>query len=172
MQTTVQIERPESASEKLPQGAGQLTLTVRLSFNETLKNRTAVLFDVPAWLLPRLETYLAKYRPQLLGGCKDHGRLWVTFRGARLASYTVCDIFRDFGNKVLGRHLNSHVLRHAMASTIIIRNPGDNDLAAAALGHKTTEMVDKVYSKSASRELSRMWQRKLRARKRQLGLEN
>ena len=59
-----------------------------------------------------------------------------------------------------------------MASTIIIRNPGDNDLAAAALGHKTTQMMDEVYSKSASRELSREWQGKLRARKRHLGLEN
>ena len=146
--------------------------TVRLSFSDTLKNRTGILFDIPHWLMPRLTLYLTQHRPRLLGKTKDHGGLWVSRRGTQLSPITIAMIFNDFGNKKLGRQLNCHVLRHAMASTIIVRNPGDNDLAAAALGHRTTKMVDEVYSKSASRELTRVWQRKLRARKRQLGLEN
>jgi integrase len=140
--------------------------TVRLAFSDTLKNRTSVLFDIPDWMMPRLELYLTQLRPRLLGKAKDHGGLWVSRRGTQLSPISIGAIFNDFGETKLGRHLNCHVLRHAMDNTIIIRNPGDNDLAAAALGHKTTQMVDEVYSKSASRELSRVWQRKLRARMR------
>jgi integrase/recombinase XerD len=146
--------------------------SARIAINDTMKNHTAVLFDVPDWLMPRLDKYLSGIRPVLLGKKKDEGALWLTQTGSKLTLSTMDKVFQKFGNRRLGRNIHSHLMRHAMANTIVIRNPSDHDLAAAALGHTTTQMVDQVYTRSASYELSKVWQRKLRARRRELGLED
>jgi hypothetical protein len=54
--------------------------TVRLAFNDSLKNHTALLFDVPEWIMPRLNRYLQVHRALLLGPHKDNGALWVSKR--------------------------------------------------------------------------------------------
>jgi len=146
--------------------------TTRLLFETSVKNGTSLLFDIPDWMMNRFTKYIKVHRPCLLGKRPDHLGLWVSRRGTHLSPVTVAQIFNKFGIERLGRQFNCHLMRHAMASTIIIRNPGDSDLAAAALGHKGTDMVEQVYSKSASVELSKLWQRKRRRRTRYFGVKS
>jgi integrase/recombinase XerD len=145
--------------------------TIRLAFNDTLKNNTSLLFDLPRWLTVRFQRYLKVHRSLLLGRHSDKCQLWVSRRGTKLSDVMIGTIFKKFGHAKLGRHFNVHSLRHALAHTIILHNPGDTDLAAATLGHKNTQMVSEVYTKSAGQEFGKAWHKQRDARKRRLGLE-
>jgi integrase len=146
--------------------------TTRLLFESSVKNGASLLFDVPDWMMDRFNKYLKVHRPRLLDRKADHLGLWVSRRGTHLSPVTVAINFNKFGVKKLGRQFKCHLMRHAMANTIIVRNPGDSDLAAAALGHNGTDMVEQVYSKSATIELSKTWIRKRRRRVRHFGVDS
>lgn len=139
---------------------------------DSMKNRTAVTFDVPDWLFPRLVIYLKEIRPRLLGDNPDHHDLWIESRtGGRLSYLGLYRMFPRFGNRKLNRPIHCHLMRHGMADTMILRNLGDSDLIAAALGHTTTQMVETVYTRSANMQMSKLWLNQLRMRRRKLGLE-
>ncbi|MCB5946095.1 site-specific integrase [Acidocella sp. KAb 2-4] len=146
--------------------------TIRLTFRDTVKNQQPLLFDVPDWLRSRLERYLTVHRPRLLNGDRDHGHLWVSLRKRPLSAVMIGQIFQKFGRDFLDTELNIHAFRHAMANTIVLRDPGDIDLAAAALGHRTVKMVTEVYTQSAGEAMGRLWHQRLRERTRRLGLED
>lgn len=138
----------------------------RLMFLADVKNDALLLHDVPPELAKRLEVYLATFRKALLGGRQDHGALWVGRGGRPLLEKAVAAGINKFGQEHFGRGLNSHVFRHVFASTTVVRNPADADLAAAALGHTTEQMVHGTYTRSAADEISRIWLRKLSRRRR------
>ncbi|WP_284258569.1 tyrosine-type recombinase/integrase [Acidocella aquatica] len=142
----------------------------RLMFLNPLKGGIPVLFDIPSWLEPRLKIYLEKHRITLLGGKHDHGGLWICRGGAKFSTTTIKHIIKKFGQNRLHRPLISHVFRHAMGTVIVLKKSSDNVLAAAALGHTTTMMVDKVYTKSANIQFSRKYQNIIKDRRRKLGL--
>lgn len=133
----------------------------RLMFIDDVKNGAAVLFDVPPELAGRIEIYVGTFRVALLGGRADHGVLWVARGGKPLSQGAVATGISKFSRTYLDRHLNSHVFRHAFAVITITRNPADADLAAAALGHTTEQMVQGTYTRSGSDEISRLWLKKL-----------
>ncbi len=140
----------------------------RLMFPSDVKNGALLLFDVPPELAQRLETYLGAWRIALLGNRLDHGFLWIARGGKPPLEKTVAMGIAKFGRLHLGRSLNSHVFRHAFAVTTVLRNPADADLAAAALGHTSEQMVHGTYTRSDDQEISRLWLRKLTRKRRGL----
>ncbi len=133
----------------------------RLMFPSDVKNGALLLFDVPPELAQRLETYLGAWRIALLGNREDRGHLWIARGGKPPREKTVGMGIAKFGRLHLGRSLNSHVFRHAFAVTTVLRNPADADLAAAALGHTSEQMVHGTYTRSDEQQISRLWLRKL-----------
>jgi integrase len=145
---------------------------MQVTIYDSMKNGSAVIFDVPGWLMPRLQIYLNEARPRILGNQPDHGFLWMSSRdGLKLSRSEVVHLFPRFGKRQLGRSVNTHLARHMMANELIIRDPGDAELIAAALGHTSLQMVQEVYTRSATVELSKAWQKTINKRRRNLGLD-
>jgi hypothetical protein len=56
--------------------------------------------------------------------------------------------------------------RHALATTIVTRDPRDLEVASAALAHRGTTRVSRVYDRSGAAAADAAWKRLLRKRKR------
>lgn len=140
-----------------------------IAFSRTLKTDAAIMFDVPAWLQPYLERYLALHRPILVEDGPRTDALWISRRHQPLSPIRGSEILTAFSQKHLGCPLNNHSFRHGLASTFILANPGDADLAAAALGHNGTRMVHDVYGRSAGFAMSRLWLNTLKSIRRSYG---
>lgn len=134
----------------------------RLSFTETLKTESTILFDIPEFLQPRLQLYLDRYRQILLGNRPARSSLWLARGGKPISVIWTSKIIDRFGQQHLERSLNSHLFRHTFASMLVLREPGSVDLAAAALGHEGTNMVENVYTRSIGYEITGLWLKKLK----------
>jgi hypothetical protein len=80
----------------------------------------------------------------LLGGRPDHHALWVNRWGERLEATGLRGVFQRLGKRTIGRPLTVQVTRHALATTIMTRDPRDLEVASAALAHRGTTSVNLV----------------------------
>ena len=102
----------------------------------------------------------------LLGGRPDHHALWVNQWGKRLAATALRGVFQRLGKRTIGRPLTVHVTRHALATTIMTRDRRDLEVASAALAHRGTTSVNRVYDRSGAETADAAWKSVLRHRKR------
>jgi len=130
---------------------------IRLLFTDSVKNGVVVDVLLPSFLLPNLRTYLGRHRPILLQGGDDTGDLWINLQGRPLQYSTLLNVFSQTGKRLFGRSLHVHLVRHAMATGIMERDPRDLEVAAAALTHKSTSSVDEVYDRSGAHTAQKMW---------------
>lgn len=128
-----------------------------LQFQETVKNKADLDYEVPGWLVAYLDTYLTRHRPILLGERPDHHRLWVCDDGYPLRQTSIDGIFTDLCRTVDGQKVTTHPFRHAKATAFMLRDPGNLELAAAALGHNGVSSVNQVYDRSGGIAASRAW---------------
>ncbi|MBB5374483.1 tyrosine-type recombinase/integrase [Acidocella aromatica] len=132
-----------------------------------VKNQQGLDYEIPAYLVAYLETYLHRYRPVLLNGQPDHGGLWVAEDGPQLAMTGVSAVFKKIGRQIDPDVTSTHPFRHTKATSFIMRHPKYLDLASAALGHKGHSSVNSTYDRSGGLSASRLWnrlvQRKFRA---------
>jgi hypothetical protein len=75
-------------------------------------------------------------------------------------------VFQRLGQRTVGRPINVHVTRHALATTIMTRDPRDLEVASAALAHRGTTSVNRVYDRSGAETADTVWKAELRDRKR------
>lgn len=128
-----------------------------LQFQETVKNKADLDYEVPGWLASYLEIYLDHHRPILLGDGPDHGGLWVCDDGEPMKPGGVHAVFDHLCRTPDGKRLSTHPFRHAKATAFILRNPANLDLAAAALGHDGVGSVNQVYDRSGGISASHAW---------------
>lgn len=142
----------------------------RLVFEEA-GTKTGAICDlrVPDMLVPYLQAYLDRYRPVLLDGTDDHGRLWVNIGGEPLAYEALYGLFARKAQKLIGRPINPHLTRHSLATTILTSDPRAIATAAAALTHRGTRSVSEVYDRSGRTGAEAEWQRILRRLRAQRG---
>ena len=141
---------------------------IRLLFTTSVKNRQVVDILVPPFLLPHLRAYLEKHRPILLQGTEDCQALWINLLGRPLEYTALRFVFTQTSTRLIGRSLTVHIVRHAMATRIMDRDPRDLEGASAALAHRGTSSVNEVYDRSGHRTAQRMWMRLLRNSRKRL----
>ena len=128
-----------------------------LQFQETVKNKADLDYEIPGWLAAYLDIYLARFRPILLGPLPDHGHLWVCDDGLPMKPRGVHAVFVQHCRTPDGEPLSTHPFRHAKATAFMLRDPGNLGLAAAALGHSGVSSVNQVYDRSGGIAASRAW---------------
>jgi site-specific recombinase XerD len=110
---------------------------------QEVKNRQAISFDIPARLLPYLETYLSAIRPQLTQAAV--GPLWVAWDGARLKYHGVYIAFTRISKELFGNSINPHLLRACAATTLASDSYTSAQAARGLLGHRRFETTEKYY---------------------------
>lgn len=128
-----------------------------LQFQETVKNKADLDYEIPDWLTGYLTVYLECFRPILLGDRPDSCRLWLCDDGLPLQPGGVSAIFEHHCRSPDGIPVSTHLFRHAKATAFMLRNPANLELAAVALGHNGTSSVNQVYDRSGGIAASRVW---------------
>ncbi len=113
--------------------------------------------DVAEWM----RRYLEVHRPLLLRD-SNSDRLWFGRRGRPLDYYAFQRIMTNLGVAVLGRPITTHVLRHAVATFTMTRDPRNGALAMDLLSHRTARTVDRYYDTSGRKPAQGAWERILR----------
>ena len=128
-----------------------------LQFQESVKNKADLDYEVPGWLADYLAVYLERFRPVLLCGQPDHGRLWVCDDSFPMKPGGVHAVFDHLSRTTDGQRASTHPFRHAKATAFMLRDPGNLGLAAAALGHNGVSSVNQIYDRSGGIAASRAW---------------
>lgn len=116
----------------------------------------------PADLAAVLRTYLRQFRPVLQGGHAVTDRVWINRDGDPLGPHAMYGLFQRVG-RAAGIELRPHLVRHTLATTLMAAAPLNLRLAAAALTHKGSRMVNEVYDRSGTEASQAMWRRLRRA---------
>jgi len=140
---------------------------MRLVFDTTVKNREVIDTPVPGWIAAYLRTYLEIHRPALVQGLDDHGALWVNIDGQMLNYTVVGHIVRNTTDR-LGFKTNPHAFRHALATTLMERDPRNIAIASAALAHRGTSSVNQVYDRSGNLGAQKYWLKFFRDQRRKI----
>jgi hypothetical protein len=131
---------------------------IRLVLDSTVKNGEVI----DSWLPKTLEWYMRRYlehhRRNLLQGYPDIPGLWITSIGQQLHDNSYFPIFQRVGERVIGRGINVHSVRYAMATTTLDDDPRDIELASAGLAHVGTSSVTLTYDKGAPARANRAYQ--------------
>lgn len=111
---------------------------------------------LPVDLAVCLRTYIERYRPILRGGKPPTDRLWINRDGDPLSPFAMYGVFKRVG-RLAGIELRPHLVRHTMATTLMSVAPMNLGLAAAALTHKGSRMVNETYDRSGTEASQRIW---------------
>lgn len=133
----------------------------RLHFQRT-KNGMVLPPKLGKGLEAPLEHYLTMLRPLLLKNQIDSNCVWINARGQKLASTAFRGIFVRVGIQLGSPDLHPHACRHGMATGLLQRDPRAVKVAAAALAHRSTASVNRVYDRSGSTIAAEEWARTLK----------
>jgi site-specific recombinase XerD len=117
----------------------------------------------PEALVPALETYLERWRPQLAspGRVAASTALWLTEQGRGISpNHARCRISRHT-QKAFGRPVNPHLFRDAAATTVAITSPEQVHILGRLLGHRTIATAQKHYNQARETQAAREWHRVL-----------
>jgi integrase len=142
---------------------------IRIVFDTTLKNHRVFDVLVPEFLCRYVREYILTYRPILLQGSADAGALWINLQGRPLSYAALYGLFMTRSGKLINERLNPHSARHSLASSVMLNDPRDIDLAADCLGHRNTGTVTRYYNQAGPGAASAAWQKLL---KKKSGTEN
>ena len=130
---------------------------IRLVFEESVKNREII----DTVLTDRIEGYMRAYfdnqRPLLLRDGDDHGAVWVNLDGHPLKYSTMGQLIVKI-TQAWGHPMTPHGARYALATTIMRKDPRRIGVASAALAHRGTSSVNRVYDQSGSAAAQSYWQ--------------
>jgi len=119
-----------------------------------MKNRSPFEISVPAALTPRMDRYLAIYRPALAKGSRSSA-LWITKQGRAMRPFSVHQRISRITRRLFGSSMSVHRFRHASATAIAIERPEKVRMAMSLLGHRQFSTTDRYYIAGQSLEASR-----------------
>lgn len=121
--------------------------TWRLSVPASLtKQRRFQSCEIRTDLAPRLERYLAFFRPVL---CSKHftgNALWVTVESTPQTANRFFNKFCRLTSEHFGQHITPHDARKIAATTIAIHNPREVHAIAGVLGHAGPLVGEQYYN--------------------------
>jgi hypothetical protein len=138
---------------------------IRLLLDTTVKNGEIISSVVPKSLEPYLRRYLVHHRGILLRGNVDPGAVWISHFGQQLSYGSLFHLFQRIGERVIGRRINVHSVRYAMATTTLDNDAHDIELASAGLAHRGTSSVARIYDKGGPQRANRAWRAILKRRR-------
>jgi integrase len=104
-----------------------------------------------------LRRYLSVWRPILIGTRIDPGAVWANADATPVAANSIHPIVRNRSAMLLGRPIYPHLFRHSLATGLLTRDPFAVRTASAALGHRSTECVDRTYDRAGTTGAQRVW---------------
>ncbi len=132
----------------------------RLTFaSMDIKNGVTVDLPLPATLVPYLRRYIEEHRPRILNGAPEEGWLFISERRRPLSDHSLYDVFRRWGEELLGQPINPHAIRHAIATGLLVADPRSVRVAGAALAHRGTRSVNEIYDRSGRAGAEAEWRR-------------
>jgi integrase len=155
------------ASIRIGQHLTPMDDRLRISFaaDETKTHEPFTVFLSPT-VRHLVEHYIATWRPLLLGEAEDQRHLWLASKGRFITAPGVYDIFRKWGERLIGRPINPHLTRHTVATGLMTANPTALPYAAAALGHRNNRSVNETYDRTGMEGAHLAWGRIRRKLKR------
>jgi len=106
-----------------------------------------------------LTLYVERHRPVLLSMLgKDTDRLWISVQGRPMEASTIYNTFRKTALALIGMACSIHSVRHALVTTMMKADPRDLDIAAAALGHRSSRTTRGAYDQSGASASNGVWQ--------------
>ena len=113
---------------------------------------------LPTYLVPRVESYLANYRLQLLGGsdrfsaleARPTKKLWVSRHGRPLSTAQVARTIREMTLSTVGVAITPHLFRSCAATTAAMYAPRMPHLASAILDHVDPRTTESSYNCATS----------------------
>lgn len=131
-----------------------------------VKTNKADRFNLPERLTPYVQRYLDVVRPSLLKG-GSYDELWISRLGAPLtAAGLESRIFR-LSLKRFGQWFGPHRFRHAIATILALRDPGNPGMAAAMLGISVA-VAEEHYKRPGQIQASRTYAQLVEQRRRKL----
>ncbi len=134
--------------------------------SETKTHRRAE-HPVPSYLEAHLRTYIAVYRPLLLG-TKSSDRLWLSIRGNPMDGHGVYLRITELCQKAFGAPLNPHAFRSIGATTVAILAPEEIGAVPAFLQHTNPKTSEEYYLRASSMAVGRRYGDTIRELRRSL----
>ena len=124
------------------------------------KTRNAIVLPFPEPLVPALEVYLARWRPQLapLGQTTlPCPALWLTEQNCGISpSHAHLRITRHT-RAAFGRPVSPHGFRDALATTVAINSPEQMGIVTPLLGHSGPGTAQRHYNLARAMEAATAW---------------
>jgi integrase/recombinase XerD len=145
---------------------------IQIPASET-KTKTLIELPWPDLLVSHLETYLADHRSRIAalrgfraGAARD--ALWLSMHGPPMTDNGIYDRIVARTREGLGQPINPHLFRDCAATSIAIDDPAHVGIASRLLGHRTGSTTERYYNQARSVEASRLMQKSLLTRRRDL----
>ncbi len=122
---------------------------------EDMKNRRSLELPLPITLTEPLEYYLKAVRPALING-SDGQELWIGRNGLPMTKATISNMIRLRSKKEFGIGIGPHRFRHAMATSVTIKDP-QNSMISAQLLAISHSMVQKHYDRASDSVAARRY---------------
>lgn len=131
--------------ESLMVNSGWATIVV----HET-KNGDGHVTPWPRKLLSDLQEYLQVYRPYLVNGGPDDGRVWIGRDGWPLTTGGLSRQVGDVTERLFGQRINPHLLRDCCVTSIVEADPREAPRASALAGHRDPRTTERHYQHASS----------------------
>lgn len=132
-----------------------------------MKNRCPLEAAFPRELVPFLETYLDRWRPDLLQN-HETDRLWITHRGRPMGYKEIYSRVTSVTKRELGHPVNPHLFRDCAATSIALEDPEHVMITISILGHSSLSTAEKYYNQARSIEAGRAYQDVVMALRREI----
>jgi integrase/recombinase XerD len=141
---------------------------IRFEGDET-KTGEPIDTPVPAALVPRLERYLAEYRPFLLRRAEKRNHssfgsdpaLWIAVRGTAMTEIGIYFAISELTKERFGHVVNPHLFRDSAATSIAIEDPEHVLIVRNVLGHSSLRTAERYYMHAQTLEASRRYQQRI-----------
>lgn len=121
---------------------------------EETKTRQPINFELPEALVPWLERYLSKVRPQFLQAAES-SRLWLGKDGIMRDPHVIWHRITKLTRRLFGTPINPHLLRDCAASSLAAVSADMARAAAPLLGHRHFSTTERYYIQADNLAASR-----------------
>ena len=123
---------------------------------EDTKTGHAVEFSVPAFLIARIDAYLAHYRP-LFPGANASDALWLSSKGGALRADAIYDLVCRRTLEEFGTTIHPHLFRTIAVTAIAREAPEALLVARDLLTHSKIETTQAFYSRAQIADAARRY---------------
>lgn len=121
---------------------------------EEVKNGQPLEYAIIESLVPYLESYLTKARPQIMGSSRSNF-LWTAWKKPAVSKREIYHCVVAKTTKLLGTPINPHLFRDCAATSLSLVSTAAARAAAPLLGHRFFSTTERHYVRARQLEASR-----------------